>query len=83
MEIVDMQRRLNVLTDLYLEETNPDERSRLEIQMRNYRDKIERAELEQHLMSLEFELRYESDRKEKDEIANQRDAVARKLDQLG
>ena len=37
------------------------------------------ASLEKHLAALEFELRYESDREEMDNIANQRDAVARKL----
>jgi len=38
--------------------------------------------LKRHLASLEFELRYESDRREMDEIAKQRDAVARKLASL-
>ena len=35
--------------------------------------------LKRRLASLEFELRYESDVAEKDNIANDRDAVARKL----
>ena len=36
-------------------------------------------ELKAQLAALEFELRFESDPREKDHIANQRDAVARKL----
>ena len=35
--------------------------------------------LKRQLASLEFELRYESDRQEMDNIANQRDAVARRI----
>ena len=40
------------------------------------------AELEKHLAALEFEIRYESDRLEMDEIAKQRDAVRRNLKKL-
>ena len=35
--------------------------------------------LKRQLASLEFELRYESDRQEMDNIANERDAVARRI----
>ena len=42
----------------------------------------EQAELEKQLAALEFEIRYESDRREMDEIAKLRDAVARKLERV-
>ena len=42
----------------------------------------ERADLQHRLAALEFELRYETDPKEKDYIANDRDHVARELASL-
>jgi len=42
----------------------------------------EQLELEKQLAALEFEIRYESDRLEMDEIAKQRDAVRRRLKKL-
>lgn len=75
MELVDMQRRLDVLTDLYLETSDQDEQERLHEQMTHYRLEILRA----RFAALEFELRYETDPAEKEHIATERDRAARKL----
>ena len=79
MHIFDLRKRFNYLVDQRAVVTDPDEQSRLEIQIGNYRHKIERSELAHHLMSLEFEVRYETDHVERDYIANDRDAVKREL----
>ena len=79
MHIFDLRKRFNYLVDQRAVVTDPDEQSRLEEQIGNYRHKIERSELAHHLGSLEFELRYESDLVERDYIADHRDRVKKEL----
>ena len=67
MHIVDMRKRFDYLVDQRAVVTDPDERSRLEIQIQHYRKEIARSELEHHIGSLEFEARYTSDLAEKDD----------------
>ena len=79
MHIFDLRKRFNYLVDQRAVVTDPDERSRLEEQIQHYRKEIARSELAHHLMSLEFEVRYETDHVERDYIADHRDRVKKEL----
>jgi len=84
MHLIDMQRRLDYLTEKYLEASDPDELDRLHDQMQHYRKEIKSAriaELEEHLGSLEYEVRRETGA-DRDDTADYRDEVRQKLEKL-